>query len=96
MGVSREQLPTWDHIQIVTAQLARLPRLDDEPVGTGICSGEGGMLPEEQIENSRYLYELASARFGWSPDVLRRSGRSTSRAGREHRPGPAGTFPATR
>ena len=29
--------------------------------GTGICSGEGGMLPEEQAENSRYFYELASA-----------------------------------
>ena len=24
--------------------------------GTGICSGEGGMLPEEQAENSRYFY----------------------------------------
>lgn len=34
--------------------------------GTGICSGEGGMLPEEQAENSRYFYELASGRFGFS------------------------------
>jgi glutamate synthase domain-containing protein 2/nitrite reductase/ring-hydroxylating ferredoxin subunit len=33
--------------------------------GTGICSGEGGMLPEERAENSRYFYELASGRFGW-------------------------------
>ena len=41
-----------------------------ELAGTGICSGEGGMLPEEQAENSRYFYELASARFGWSWDVL--------------------------
>ncbi len=23
--------------------------------GTGICSGEGGMLPEEQSQNSHYL-----------------------------------------
>ena len=37
-----------------------------ELAGTGICSGEGGMLPEEQEANSRYFYELASARFGWS------------------------------
>ncbi|MFT5731632.1 MAG: glutamate synthase domain-containing protein 2/nitrite reductase [Planctomycetota bacterium] len=36
-----------------------------EGAGTGICSGEGGMLPDEQQENSRYLYELASARFGY-------------------------------
>ena len=115
MGVPRQDLPSWDTIQFVTAQLARLPLLDDVPVGTevcigpnaakplwldmplfvsdmsfgalsqeaktalargaqlagtGICSGEGGMLPEEQAENSRYFYELASARFGWSWDVL--------------------------
>jgi len=41
-----------------------------ELAGTGICSGEGGMLPEEQAENSRYFYELASARFGFSWDKL--------------------------
>ncbi|MFZ4517988.1 MAG: glutamate synthase-related protein [Microthrixaceae bacterium] len=115
MGVPRDDLPSWDHLQFVTAQLARFPLLDDETVdtttvigpdaarplvldrplfvsdmsfgalseeaktalargaelaGTGICSGEGGMLPEEQAENSRYLYELASARFGWRPEVL--------------------------
>lgn len=37
-----------------------------ELAGTGICSGEGGMLPEEKAENSRYFYELASAQFGWN------------------------------
>ena len=37
-----------------------------ELAGTGICSGEGGMLPEEQAANSRYFYELASAGFGYS------------------------------
>lgn len=115
MGVGRQELPSWDHIQFVTAQLHRFPLLDDEPVGTdvcigpnadrplwldlpvfvsdmsfgalsleakvalakgaelagtGICSGEGGMLPEEQAANTRYFYELASARFGWSLDHL--------------------------
>lgn len=110
MGVPRKDLPHWDDIQILAAQMARKPLLDDHPVatevvigpraakpltlsiplfvsdmsygalseeakvalsrgaelaGTGICSGEGGMLPEEQAENSRYFYELASAKFGW-------------------------------
>ena len=110
MGVPRDQLPSWDDIQFVTAQLARRPLLEDRPVstkvvigpkadrpleldiplfvsdmsfgslseeakialakgaeiaGTGICSGEGGMLPEEQQANSKYFYELASGRFGW-------------------------------
>ena len=115
MGVVRDQLPSWDSIQIVTAQLGARPLLDDvdvatdvtiggsadtplsldiplfvsdmsfgalsqeakialargaEGAGTGICSGEGGMLPEEQQENSRYFYELASGRFGWSLDKV--------------------------
>ena len=115
MGIARADLPDWDDIQILTAQLHRLPLLDEEPVGTdvvvgpnaqkplrleiplfvsdmsfgalsapakealavgaeksgtGICSGEGGMLPAEQQACSRYFYELASARFGFSWDKL--------------------------
>lgn len=111
MGVPLTELPRWDDIQLLTAQLAARPLADEDHVGTeliigpnaakplrleipifvsdmsfgalseeakialargaelagtGICSGEGGMLPEEQAENSRYFYELASARFGWS------------------------------
>jgi methylamine---glutamate N-methyltransferase subunit C len=41
-----------------------------ELAGTGICSGEGGSLPEEREANSRYLYELGSAKFGWDWDLL--------------------------
>ncbi len=41
-----------------------------EMAGTGICSGEGGMLQEEQNNNSKYFYELASAQFGFSWDKL--------------------------
>ncbi|MCM4171951.1 glutamate synthase [Arenibacter sp. TNZ] len=41
-----------------------------ELAGTGICSGEGGMLPEEQANNNNYFYELASAQFGFSWDKL--------------------------
>jgi glutamate synthase domain-containing protein 2 len=37
-----------------------------ESAGTGICSGEGGMLHKEQENNSRYFYEYASAKFGFS------------------------------
>lgn len=117
MGVSREELPKWDDIQFVTAQLATKPLLDESAVsssvvigprakkplhleiplfvsdmsfgalseeakvslakgaelaGTGICSGEGGMLPEEQDANSRYFYELASGRFGWQLDKVKK------------------------
>ena len=116
MGVPLTELPRWDDVQILTAQLARRPLAEDasvatdvvigprarrplrleiplfvsdmsfgslseeakvalaigaEGAGTGICSGEGGMLPDEQAANSRYFYELASARFGWSLDKVR-------------------------
>ncbi|MCK8521438.1 glutamate synthase-related protein [Aquimarina sp. D1M17] len=39
-----------------------------EMAGTGICSGEGGMLPDEQAQNTRYFMEYASAGFGFSWD----------------------------
>jgi glutamate synthase domain-containing protein 2/nitrite reductase/ring-hydroxylating ferredoxin subunit len=138
MGVPRDSLPKWDDIQFVTAQLARLPRLDDEPVatevcigpnadrplwldiplfvsdmsfgalseeaktalargaqlaGTGICSGEGGMLPDEQAENSRYLYELASARFGWSFDHLQKVQAFHFKGGQGAKTGTGGHLP---
>lgn len=115
MGVPRHQLPHWDDIQIMVAQMATKPLMEDTKVetelvigpqaqkplslkipllvsdmsfgalseeakvamargaelaGTGICSGEGGMLAEEQAENSRYFYELASARFGYQESLL--------------------------
>ena len=41
-----------------------------ELAGTGICSGEGGMLPAEQQANSRYFLELASAQFGFGWEKL--------------------------
>jgi len=138
MGVSRSKLPGWDDIQFVTAQLARPPLLDDEPVGTelivgptakkplrlaiplivsdmsfgalsaeaktalskgaelagtGICSGEGGMLPAEQENNSRYFYELASARFGFSWDKVERVQAFHFKGGQAAKTGTGGHLP---
>ena len=70
--------------------------LGSEKAGTGICSGEGGMLSEEQEANSRYFYELASARFGFSWDKVQKCQAFTSRADKVPRPVQAGTFRATR
>ncbi len=39
MGVPRQELPSWDDIQVITAQLHRSPLLDDEPVGTDVVIG---------------------------------------------------------
>ncbi|MGL6236384.1 MAG: glutamate synthase-related protein [Segniliparus sp.] len=141
MGVPRGQLPSWDSIQILTAQLARLPLLDDEPVGTatvigpnarkpltldiplfvsdmsfgalsqeaktalamgaelsgtGICSGEGGMLPEEQQENSKYFYELASGRFGWSIEHVRKVQAFHFKGGQGAKTGTGGHLPGAK
>ncbi|MCV6584037.1 MAG: glutamate synthase-related protein [Marinibacterium sp.] len=138
MGVPRDQLPGWDDIQILTAQLHRAPLLDDHPVGTdvvigpnaqkplrldiplfvsdmsfgalsepaklalargaeiagtGICSGEGGMLDEEQGASSRYFYELASARFGFDWDRLARVQAFHFKGGQGAKTGTGGHLP---
>lgn len=138
MGVSREELPTWDDIQFLPAQVARKPLLDDvdvhtttvigraaqkplildipvfvsdmsfgalsreakialskgaEMAGTGICSGEGGMLEEEQSNNSRYFYELASAQFGFSWDKIQRVQAFHFKGGQGAKTGTGGHLP---
>ncbi len=141
MGVPRQKLPSWDDLQILTAQLARKPLLDDAPVGTdvvigpnakqplrleipifvsdmsfgalsaeakialskgahaagtGICSGEGGMLPEEQENNRRYLYELASGRFGWDLEKVKRVQAFHFKAGQGAKTGTGGHLPGNK
>lgn len=141
MGVPRQELPRWDALQFVTAQLARQPLLDEatvgtevivgprarrplrleipllvsdmsfgalseeakvalargaERAGTGICSGEGGMLPEEQAECSRYFYELASARFGWSIDKVARVQAFHFKGGQGAKTGTGGHLPGAK
>ena len=64
-----------------------------EMAGTGICSGEGGMLPEEQAANSRYFYELASARFGYSLDKVQRCQAFHFKGGQGAKTGTGGHLP---
>ncbi len=141
MGVPRNQLPDWDDIQILTAQLHRPPLLDEHEIdteviigpnakkplslkiplfvsdmsvgalsepakvalargaelaGTGICSGEGGMLPEEQAANSRYFYELASARFGFDWDKLAKVQAFHFKGGQGAKTGTGGHLPGAK
>lgn len=65
-----------------------------ELAGTGICSGEGGMLPEEQQANSRYFYELASAKFGFSEDQLTKVQAFHFKGGQAAKTGTGGHLPA--
>lgn len=138
MGVGSQHLPRWDNIQVLPAQLARLPLMEDEAVGTelvigpnarkpltmkipifvsdmsfgalseeskialargaemagaGICSGEGGMLPEEQEENSYYLYELASAKFGFEMALMKKVQAFHFKGGQGAKTGTGGHLP---
>ncbi|MCI0832750.1 MAG: CDGSH iron-sulfur domain-containing protein [Chloroflexi bacterium] len=141
MGVPRSELPDWNDIQLLPAQFARKPLLDEvdvaselvigpnakkpltlkiplfvsdmsfgslseeakvalatgaELAGTGICSGEGGMLAEEQAANSRYFYELASARFGYDEKLLTRVQAFHFKGGQAAKTGTGGHLPANK
>ena len=141
MGVPRKDLPHWDDLQVMSAQMATKPLLDEVPVqtqlvigpeaarplrldiplfvsdmsfgalseeakvalatgaelaGTGICSGEGGMLPEEQAANSRYFYELASAQFGYNEDLLSKVQAFHFKGGQGAKTGTGGHLPGSK
>ncbi|MGF1833192.1 glutamate synthase-related protein [Photobacterium sanguinicancri] len=141
MGVPRHLLPHWDDLQIMVAQMATKPLLEDIPVGTelvigpkakkplklsiplfvsdmsfgslseeaktalakgaelagtGICSGEGGMLPEEQAANSRYFYELASAQFGYDENLLKNVQAFHFKGGQGAKTGTGGHLPGNK
>ena len=65
-----------------------------ELAGTGICSGEGGILPEENNNNSKYFYELASAKFGFSWDKLKKVQAFHFKGGQGAKTGTGGHLPA--
>jgi glutamate synthase domain-containing protein 2 len=141
MGVPRNELPHWDDIQIMAAQMATKPLLEDVAVsteliigpkakkplilkiplfvsdmsfgalseeakislakgaelsGTGICSGEGGMLPEEQAANSRYFYEYASAGFGYKEELLKNVQAFHFKGGQGAKTGTGGHLPGSK
>src|SRR6056297_2172161 len=141
MGVPRSELPTFDDLQVLTAQLATRPLAEDAEVdtalvigpratkplhldipilvsdmsfgalseeakvtlargaelaGTGICSGEGGSLPEERHASSRYLYELGSGMFGWDLDLLDEVQAFHFKAGQGAKTGTGGHLPGSK
>jgi len=141
MGVPRDKLPHWNDLQIMTAQMATQPLMEEQNVDTeliigpeakkplrlkiplfvsdmsfgalsqeakialargaelsetGICSGEGGMLPEEQAENSRYFYEFASAGFGYKEELLKNVQAFHFKGGQGAKTGTGGHLPGTK
>lgn len=64
--------------------------------GTGICSGEGGMLPAEQENNQRYFYELASGKFGFSWDKVKQAQAFHFKGGQGAKTGTGGHLPGNK
>ncbi len=64
-----------------------------EMAGTGTCSGEGGMLPEEQANNTRYFYELASGKFGFSWKKVKKAQAFHFKGGQGAKTGTGGHLP---
>ncbi|MEO1054466.1 MAG: glutamate synthase-related protein [Bacteroidota bacterium] len=64
-----------------------------ELAGTGICSGEGGMLEDEQKANSRYFYELASGKFGFSWGKIQKAQAFHFKGGQGAKTGTGGHLP---
>jgi len=141
MGVPRNKLPHWDDLQLMVAQMATKPLMEDQAVGTeliigpeakkplslkiplfvsdmsfgalseeakvalakgaelagtGICSGEGGMLPEEQQANSSYFYEYASAGFGYKEELLTKVQAFHFKGGQGAKTGTGGHLPGNK
>ncbi len=141
MGVPRTELPSWDDLQLLVAQMAKKPLLENiavdtklvigpeakkpleldiplfvsdmsfgalseeakiamargaEMAGTGICSGEGGMLEDERAENSRYFYELASAKFGFREELLEKVQAFHFKGGQGAKTGTGGHLPGSK
>ena len=67
-----------------------------EMAGTGICPGEGGMLPTEQAENTHYLYELASAQFGYRDELMSKVQAFHFKGGQGAKTGTGGHLPGTK
>lgn len=64
-----------------------------EWAGTGICSGEGGMLDAEQAANTRYLYEYATGAFGYEAQKMERIQAFHFKAGQGAKTGTGGHLP---
>lgn len=141
MGVPRHELPDWNDIQIMTAQFAKQPLMEDvevgtelvigpmakkplvlkipllvsdmsfgalseeavlslamgaEMAGTAIASGEGGMLPEANEANSRFMLEYASAKFGYSDDLLPKIQALHFKGGQSAKTGTGGHLPGSK
>jgi glutamate synthase domain-containing protein 2/rubredoxin len=129
---------SWDEILVLGAQLATLPRNEDEPVttrtvigpkaatpmvldtpvtvshmsygalsvevklalargsaavGTAMCSGEGGIIPESLEAAHRYIFEVVPNRYSVTPENLAAVDAVELKIGQSAKPGLGGHLP---
>ncbi len=63
---------------------------------TMICSGEGGMLPEERELARHYVLEMASGYFGWQEEAMARADAFEIKLGQSAKPGLGGELPGNK
>jgi methylamine---glutamate N-methyltransferase subunit C len=80
----------------LSAEAKQALAMGAEMASTAICSGEGGMLPAERRNCSRYLYELASGKFGWSVGKAANCQAMHFKGGQGAKTGTGGHLPAAK
>ena len=92
-------MPNWDDILILGAQLNPAPLNDDDEskgsaiAKTAMCSGEGGILPEEKAEACKYIFEYIPNKYSVTDDNLKTSDAIESKIGQGTKPGMGGHLP---
>ena len=61
--------------------------------GTAMCSGEGGILPEEKAAAYKYIFEYVPNRYSVTPENLRTSDAIEIKIGQGTKPGMGGHLP---
>lgn len=61
---------------------------------TAMCSGEGGILPEERAEAYKYIFEYVPNKYSVTPDNLKNADAIEIKIGQGTKPGMGGHLPA--
>ena len=101
-------MPSWDDILFLGAQLNPMPLDEHAPVKTetiigkhaakpmartAMCSGEGGILPEEKAAAYKYIFEYVPNQYSVTDENLREADAIEIKIGQGTKPGMGGHLP---
>ena len=94
---TRMPLPSWDDILLLGAQLSREAKIalskGSAMAKTAMCSGEGGILPEEKAAAYKYIFEYIPNKYSVTDDNLRNADAIEIKIGQGTKPGMGGHLP---